>query len=254
MPAYISLPVIANRRVEMQYFASGPPSRRRNHDQVFANSMHVCYILRVYVCGHSRTTLDKLASISLACALIILIRYASVATIVVSNCFSTTFTQQTCQQYYLVPPIFKAVQTMKSQVTLGVRTLNITRRDRQIGIALLLLYFISFYAEWFSVLFHGSPSVFDFYYLAVMLYDIVMVAVSTLQLLHYNPLSNRVEQLIWVNDRAKCPTLGKRDRRVPNTHRAEKEMSGLRSHFESKSSEFRNPHRCRVNAHIASQF
>ncbi|KAG1755353.1 hypothetical protein EDB19DRAFT_399297 [Suillus lakei] len=154
--------------------------------------------------------------ISLACALFILIRYVSIMAMVVSNYgfFSTTYTQQMCQRYYIVPPIFKATQTMVSQVILGVRTFNIARRDRRIGIALLLLFLFSISAEWFVVLFHGTPSVVDvrhctsantgkvlstwFYYLAVMLYDIVMVTISTIHLLRYNPLSSRVERLIRV--------------------------------------------------------
>jgi len=154
--------------------------------------------------------------LSLACVLFILIRYVSIVTIVVSNYgfFSTTFTRQTCQKYYLLAPIFKAIQTMISQVILGVRTFNIARRDRRIGIALLLLYLFSISAEWFVDLFHGTPAVLDlgncasvnsarvlstwFFYFPVMLYDIVMVTVSTMYLLRYNPLSSRVERLIRV--------------------------------------------------------
>ncbi|KAG1841282.1 hypothetical protein F4604DRAFT_1939553 [Suillus subluteus] len=37
-----------------------------------------------------------------------------------------------------------------------------------------------------------------FFYLAAMLYDIVMVTTSTIHLLHYNPLSSRVERLVRV--------------------------------------------------------
>ncbi|KAG1806487.1 uncharacterized protein HD556DRAFT_315933 [Suillus plorans] len=153
--------------------------------------------------------------LSLACVLFILIRYVSIIAMVVSNYgyFSTTYTQQTCQQYHLVAPIFKGIQTMISQATLGVRTFHIARRDRQIGIILLCLYLLSTSAEWFADIFHGTPSVVDgnctsansgkvlstwFYYLAVILYDVVIVTVSTMHLLHYNPLSSRVEQLIRV--------------------------------------------------------
>ncbi|KAG1873673.1 hypothetical protein DFJ58DRAFT_367522 [Suillus subalutaceus] len=153
--------------------------------------------------------------ISLACALFILMRYVSITAMVVSNYgyFSTTYTQQTCQQYYIVAPIFKAIQTMISQVILGVRTFNIVRRDRRIGIMLSLLYLLSTSAEWFTDLFHETPSVVYgnctsanagkvlstwFYYLAVILYDVVIVTVSTMHLLRYNPISNRVERLVRV--------------------------------------------------------
>ncbi|KAG2040568.1 hypothetical protein BDR03DRAFT_949193 [Suillus americanus] len=153
--------------------------------------------------------------ISLACALFILIRYVSIMAIVISNYgfFSTAYTLQTCQNYYLVAPAFKAIQTMVSQAILGIRTFNIARRDRRIGIALLLLYLFSISVEWFSDLFHRTPVVVDgnctsanagkvlstwFYYLAVMVYDIAMVTISTMYLLRYNPLSTRVERLIRV--------------------------------------------------------
>ncbi|KAG1886496.1 hypothetical protein F4604DRAFT_1274306 [Suillus subluteus] len=153
--------------------------------------------------------------ISLACALFILIRYVSIMAIVISNYgfFSTAYTLPTCQNYYLVAPAFKAIQTMISQAILGIRTFNIARRDRRIGITLLLLYLFSISAEWFSDLFHRTPVVVDgnctsantgkvlstwFYYLAVMMYDIVMVTISTVYLLRYDPLSSRVERLIRV--------------------------------------------------------
>ncbi|KIK48585.1 hypothetical protein CY34DRAFT_785795 [Suillus luteus UH-Slu-Lm8-n1] len=155
---------------------------------------------------------SSIIHLSLACVLFILIRYFFIMTIATSNYgfFSTTFTQQTCQKYYLVAPIFKVAQTMISQVILGVRTFNIARRDKRMGIALLLLYLFSILGEWFANLFHrtrklwlisinnsctpvNSARVLStwFYYLPVILYDIVMVTISTLHLLRYNPLSSR---------------------------------------------------------------
>ncbi|KAG2088921.1 uncharacterized protein F5147DRAFT_764637 [Suillus discolor] len=189
--------------------------------------------------------------------------YVSIVTIVVSNYgfFSTTFTQQTCQKYYLVAPIFKGVRCVPSNCS----TFNIARRDRRIGIALLLLYILSISAEWFVDLFHGTQpkaAVLDlgkvlstwFYYFPVMLYDIVMVTVSTMHLLRYNPLSSRVERLIRVVERIEPHILSYdqyRDPEMtqPNAQHIEKVivarpstlnmqktvMSGLRSQFESKS-------------------
>ncbi|KAG1886412.1 uncharacterized protein F5891DRAFT_988896 [Suillus fuscotomentosus] len=195
--------------------------------------------------------------------------YVSIVTIVVSNYgfFSTTFTQQTCQKYYLVAPIFK-----------GVRTFNIARRDRRIGIALLLLYLFSISAEWFVDLFHRTQqkaAVLDlgkvlstwFFYFPVMLYDIVMVTVSTMYLLRYNPLSSRVERLIRVVERIEphllsydqsrdsallyplASIISRQEMTQPNAQHIEKVivarqstlnmqrsvMSGLRSQFESKN-------------------
>ncbi|KAG1859610.1 hypothetical protein DFJ58DRAFT_780513 [Suillus subalutaceus] len=162
--------------------------------------------------------------ISLACVLFILIRYVSVLVMILSNYgyFATGFTQQTCQNYYLAAPAFKVMQSMISQVILGVRTFNIARRDRRIGIALLLLYLISISVEWFTDLYHrirkfwpmfqplilmnhsctsadsGKTLSAWLYYLAAMLYDLVMLTVSTTHLLRYNPLSSKVGRLVRV--------------------------------------------------------
>lgn len=151
--------------------------------------------------------------ISLSCVLFILIRYISALVMILSNYgyFATSFTQQTCQYYYLVTPAFKVMQSMTSQVILGVRTFNIARRDRKIGFALLLLYLICISSEWFTDLYHRIPVVVNgnctpvdsgktlsawLFYLAVMLYDLVMLTISTIHLLHYNPLSSRVGRLV----------------------------------------------------------
>lgn len=157
----------------------------------------------------------SISRISLACVLFILIRYVSALVMILSNYgyFATSFTQQTCSHYYLATPAFKVMQSMVSQAILGVRTFNISRRDRKIGIALLLLYLIAISVEWFTNLFHRIPVVIDgnctpvdsgkklsawLYYLAVMLYDLVMLTVSTTHLLRYNPLSSRVSRLVRV--------------------------------------------------------
>ncbi|KAG1759167.1 hypothetical protein EDD22DRAFT_995702 [Suillus occidentalis] len=91
----------------------------------------------------------------LACILFILIRYDSIIVMILSNygVFSTGFTQESCKHYYMVAPVFKVIQTMISQVILGVRTFNIARRDRRIGIALVVLYFLSVSLEWFTNMF-----------------------------------------------------------------------------------------------------
>ncbi|KAG1902357.1 uncharacterized protein F5891DRAFT_1186455 [Suillus fuscotomentosus] len=151
--------------------------------------------------------------ISLACVLFILIRYFSVLVMIISNYgyFATSFTQQTCQHYYLAAPAFKVMQSMISQVILGVRTFNVAGRNRRLGIALLLLYLITVSVEWFTNLYHRIPVVVELhpinsgkrlsawlYYLVVMLYDLVMLTISTVHLLRYNPLSSRVGRLVRV--------------------------------------------------------
>ncbi|KAG2151249.1 uncharacterized protein EDB93DRAFT_1103196 [Suillus bovinus] len=158
--------------------------------------------------------------LSLSCVLFILIRYISVLVMALSNYgyFATGFTQQTCQYYYLATPAFKVIQSMISQIILGVRTFNIARRDKTLGILLLLLYFITISVEWFTNLYHRIPVVAQgnctpvnsgkllsawIYYLAAMLYDLIMLTISTIHLLRYDPLSNRfansLPSLEWVD-------------------------------------------------------
>ncbi|KAG1859613.1 hypothetical protein DFJ58DRAFT_726319 [Suillus subalutaceus] len=160
----------------------------------------------------------------LACILFILIRYGSIIVMILSNygVFSTGFTQETCKHYYMISPVFKVIQTMISQVILGVRTFNIARRDRRIGITLVVLYFISVSLEWFTNMFdrilyvniphnkiHANSVVFRernpgkvlsawLYYTVSMLYDLAVLTISTVYLLRYNPLSSRLEQLVRV--------------------------------------------------------
>jgi len=102
---------------------------------------------------------------------------------------------------------------MISQVILGVRTFNIARRDRQIGIALVVLYFVSIAMEWFTNMFDRIPVVVNgnctpgnsgrilsawFFYTVAMLYDLAVLTISTVYLMRYNPLNSRLEQLVRV--------------------------------------------------------
>lgn len=153
--------------------------------------------------------------LSIACILFILIRYVSIVVMLISNygVLATNFTQETCQDYYILAPVFKVLQTMVSQVILGVRTWNIARRNRRVGITLVLLFTISIALEWFTNMFARIPVVADgnctpgnagktlsawLYYVAVMMYDLVTLAISTAHLLQYDPLSNRLERAVRV--------------------------------------------------------
>lgn len=158
---------------------------------------------------------SSIFQLSLACILFILIRYVSIAVMLVSNygAFATSFTQETCQHYYIVAPTFKVLQTMVSQVIIGVRTWNIARRNRRVGITVALLFFTSITLEWFTNMFDRIPVVVDgncspgnvgktlsawLYYIAAMMYDLVILAISTTHLLQYDILSSRLERVVRV--------------------------------------------------------
>ncbi|KAF9226320.1 hypothetical protein BS17DRAFT_777052 [Gyrodon lividus] len=150
---------------------------------------------------------------SLGCTLFVLIRYFSIIVMIVSNygVFATSFTQESCQRYYMVAPVFKVVQTMISQVILGVRTFNITRRSRRMGLALLIFFIIATGLEWFTNMYNRVPVVADgnctpgssgshpsvwSYYLVAMVYDFGTLAVSTFYLVRYHTTNRRFTRLI----------------------------------------------------------
>jgi len=158
---------------------------------------------------------SSIFNLSIACILFILIRYVSIIVMLVSNYgnFATNFTQETCQHYYMMAPIFKVIQTMVSQVILGVRTWNIARRDKRIGMVLVLLFFTSITLEWFTNMFARIPVVVDgnctpgnsgktlsawLYYVIAMMYDLVILTISTTHLLQYDILSSRLERVVKV--------------------------------------------------------
>ncbi|KAG1767318.1 hypothetical protein EV702DRAFT_1203796 [Suillus placidus] len=173
---------------------------------------------------------SSISRLRLACILFILIRYGSIIVMILSNygVFSTSFTHETCKHYYMVAPVFKVIQTMISQVILGVRTFNIARRDRRIGIVLVVLYFVSVSVGCYDtsvtsllpglagmVHQHVRPDTTNsrrffrernsgkilsawFYYTAAMSYDLAVLTISTVYLLRYHPLSSRLEWLVRV--------------------------------------------------------
>ncbi|KAG2151250.1 uncharacterized protein EDB93DRAFT_308172 [Suillus bovinus] len=153
--------------------------------------------------------------LSISCILFILIRYVSIVVMLFSNYgdFATTFTQETCQDYYILAPIFKILQTMVSQVILGFRTWNIARRNMRVGITLALLFLTAITLEWFTNMFDRIPVVVDgnctpgnagktlsawLYYVTAMMYDLVILTISTTHLLQYNVLSSRLERIVRV--------------------------------------------------------
>jgi len=150
---------------------------------------------------------------SLGCVLFILIRYVSIIVMVVSNygVLATSFTVDSCNNYYLVAPFFKVIQTMISQVILGVRTFNIARRDRNAGVALAVAFAITTALDWFTNMYRRVPVVADgsctpgndgpyrtawIYYIISILWDTGTLSVSTIYLVRYNAINGRLSRLI----------------------------------------------------------
>ncbi|KAK7472972.1 hypothetical protein VKT23_001076 [Stygiomarasmius scandens] len=87
--------------------------------------------------------------------LFFLIQISSILVLVISNVgfFYSHFTQNSCNHFYLLPPIFKVLQLMVSQVILGFRAYNLSQRSRRIGIFLVSLYVVACSIEWASTLY-----------------------------------------------------------------------------------------------------
>jgi hypothetical protein len=132
---------------------------------------------------------------------------------VVSNygVLSSSFTVESCNNYYLVAPFFKVLQTMISQVILGVRTFNIAQRGRGIGISLAIAFVLTTGLEWFTNMYWRVPILGNgsctpgndgpyptawLYYVVSMLWDTGSLSVSTFYLVRYNSINGRLSRLI----------------------------------------------------------
>jgi len=88
----------------------------------------------------------------LSSTLFLLIRYTSILVLTLSNFsfFYSGFDREGCRRFYLIPALFKVVQSMVSQAILGLRAYNLSRKSGSIGYALLLFYFVASSLEWLS--------------------------------------------------------------------------------------------------------
>ncbi|KAF9219601.1 hypothetical protein BS17DRAFT_789051 [Gyrodon lividus] len=153
----------------------------------------------------------KSSQISVSLCLFVLIRFTSIALLIISNIgfFDTHFSFETCSRFYLIAPIFKAFQIMISQCIMGVRTYNLSGRSKGIGYFLLVFYLIACGLQWYSNLYNRRPS-FEpaigdclgkllsgdqigswFYYVIAIVYDITTTTISVSYLVKYKrTLSN----------------------------------------------------------------
>ncbi|KAH8101925.1 hypothetical protein BXZ70DRAFT_932488 [Cristinia sonorae] len=149
--------------------------------------------------------------ISPGCILFILIRYVSIAAIVVSNVgYFGNFSKETCSHYYIAAPIFKILQMIISQVILGIRAYNISRRSTWVMWSLLVIFILVTAMEAFTNLWKRAPvqnkshnctpgntrlSVWLFYVLA-MSYDLYTLAISSYFLVQFTSSISRMTGLI----------------------------------------------------------
>jgi len=133
--------------------------------------------------------------LSPGCILFILIRYTSIITIVISNVgYFGSFSVGECHHYFMAAPVFKVIQTMISQIILGMRAYNISRRSRLVMWIFVVLFILITSMEWFTNLWDRQPvqtnhnctpgnsishlSVWLYYVLA-MSYDLATLGISS---------------------------------------------------------------------------
>ncbi|KAJ3772974.1 hypothetical protein FB446DRAFT_734760 [Lentinula raphanica] len=171
----------------------------------------------VQVCGYvSENTPSDLVTrltpvLRISFVLFLLIQFTSIATLVLSNVgyFYTHFTEHSCSHYYLIPSIFKVIQSTVSQTILGFRAFNLSRRSRMIGISLLALSIATTALEGLTNLYHRTPvidpqygncrGVFQIehtgfgewiYYVVAIIYDLATSTVCMIYLHNYKTASN----------------------------------------------------------------
>ncbi|ESK91008.1 hypothetical protein Moror_16313 [Moniliophthora roreri MCA 2997] len=135
--------------------------------------------------------------------LLILIQFTSILVLTVSNFgfFYSHFTEESCRQFHLLPPSFKVLQAMISQMILGIRAWNLSTRSRRIGWILLVAYVATSAVQWITTLQNRTPkrdNTFGncrginggsltawIYYMVAIIYDLGTTAISVTYLLKH---------------------------------------------------------------------
>ncbi|KAI0702035.1 hypothetical protein C8T65DRAFT_265617 [Cerioporus squamosus] len=158
--------------------------------------------------------------LSPGCMLFIAIRYTSIAVMLTSNVgyFGKFFTAESCQRYYIAPPILKVIQAMVSQLILGIRTINISRRSTWVTWTIAFSFLSISAAEWFLNLWnrvrifsavqglHGNctagnrPPVLTvwLFYVFAMVYDVIALGISTVFLIGFGPNNGKMARLVRI--------------------------------------------------------
>ncbi|KAJ4500299.1 hypothetical protein C8R41DRAFT_752183 [Lentinula lateritia] len=141
-------------------------------------------------------------------------RFTSIATLALSNVgyFYSHFTERSCSHYYLIPSIFKVIQSTVSQIILGLRAFNLSRRSRLVGGSLLVLLIAATALEGLTNLYHRTEFLFEdlkpdqnnscrgvfqiihlgawIYYVVAIIYDLTTSTICMVYLNKYKTASN----------------------------------------------------------------
>ncbi|KAI5121806.1 hypothetical protein M0805_009798 [Coniferiporia weirii] len=146
--------------------------------------------------------------------LFVLIRYMSVAVIIISNVgfFGQFSSLAACQRFMLVSPVLKALQTIVSQLILSTRTYSISRKSRWVLWTMLVTIVISSALEFFADIYQRTPihnpitlncisgnaskRIAWINYAVAMVFDMVAICISTGYLWAYRSIAARISRFI----------------------------------------------------------
>ncbi|KAL6306086.1 hypothetical protein BKA93DRAFT_195112 [Sparassis latifolia] len=147
---------------------------------------------------------------SLGCILFILIRMITVTVSAIG--FFASFSPQSCQRWFMVTPVFKVLQMVLSQIIMGIRTVNISRRKPWVVWTMLVVFLVVTCLEFFTNLYdrnyvqdrHNNCTGGDnsahlsvwLFYVVAMFYDVVTIGISTYFLVSFSPSSGRLSRLV----------------------------------------------------------
>ncbi|KAJ3733774.1 hypothetical protein DFJ43DRAFT_1066673 [Lentinula guzmanii] len=133
---------------------------------------------------------------SVSFTLFLLIQFTSIATLVLSNVgyFYSHFTERSCSRYYIIPSVFKVIQSTVSQTILGLRAFNLSRRSRLVGLSLLILLIAAAAVSVLSTLIHRVFQIEHLgawiYYVVAIIYDLATSTICMIYLYKYKAASN----------------------------------------------------------------
>ncbi|KAF8321351.1 hypothetical protein DL93DRAFT_2130877, partial [Clavulina sp. PMI_390] len=147
----------------------------------------------------------SLFKMSRACVLFIAVRYVSILAVVTSNVgfFGTGFSANTCKHYQLVAPLTKLFAVLISQIIVSIRTYAISRKEPWVKWTLLALFVASMVPEFLGNTYGRVPvqnaqknctsgnlpnaKIAWIHYLAAVIFDTVVTAISTGFLIIHSP-------------------------------------------------------------------
>ncbi|KAJ6493203.1 hypothetical protein C8R45DRAFT_1095717 [Mycena sanguinolenta] len=140
--------------------------------------------------------------LSVACILLILVRYLGLTTLIISNTgfFYHGFTPVTCGHYFWLVPVFKLLLYLVSQAILAIRTYAVSRRSPVVLWGLVILELARTrrdFLETYPCTSGNPPGVHiaGFFYVACLVFDVGAMAATSAYLWKFSNVRSSMSQL-----------------------------------------------------------